>query len=260
MRKKILLMSTVVLVNAAPALASGGGSVMGNGGASEMTQLMNNTELVASVGQQADMVATQIQQYVLQQVQARIQQQNMTQLPFNQVVQNLGPYRGMVAPYLSALDVTTQLRDSSYRASSLMSGEISTMTRLGMNPQTYTSNMIQLSKEQGGYYKQSLDNTTNAMQDVQKRGEALAQMHDQIPGIDSNIKGMQTLATSNMQMTGEMQNMNATLLQMKAQSEMEAVKQKSTDEGAAKNRQDFEKKKAAMDAWEKSILQSGGKK
>lgn len=227
---KKLFLPLILSTLATSAIASGGGSVMGNGGALEITQLMNNTELVASVGHQADMVATQIQQYVLQQVQARIQQQNMTQLPFNQVVQNLGPYRGMVQPYLNALNVTTLLRDSAVRASSLMSGEISAMTRLGMNPQTYTSNMIQLSKEQGGALKQSLDNTTNAMQDVQKRGEALAQMHDQIPGIDSNIKGMQTLATSNMQMTGEMQNMNATLLQMKAQSEVKGVESEKEKE------------------------------
>jgi len=221
MRKKILLMSTVVLVNANPSVFAG--SVAGNGGATEITQVMNNAELVASVGHQADMVATQLQQYILQQVQTKISQQNLIQLPFNQIMQNLGPYRGMVEPYLNALGTTTQLRDSAMRASSLMSGEVSTMTRLGMDPKTYMQNMIQISKERGGTLKQSLDNTTSAMQDVQKRGEALDQMHDQIPGIDSNIKGMQTLATSNMQMTGEMQNMNATLLQMKAQQEARGI-------------------------------------
>lgn len=252
------LLLTVLFLATAPALAAGGGAA--GGGATELTQLMNNTELVASVGHQADMVSTQLQQFILQQAQARIQQQNMAQMPFDKIVSNLGPYRNMVQPYLNALTTTTALRDSSYRASSLMSGEISTMSRLNMTPQQYTQKMIQLSKEQGGYYKQSLNDTTNAMQDVQKRGEALALMHDQIPGIDSNIKGMQTLATSNMQMTGEMQNMNATLLQMKAQSEMEAVKQQAADEGSGKSRQDFENKKAAVDAWERSVMQKGGSK
>lgn len=255
---KNLLLTLLFLTTSA--LASGGGSVMGNGGASEMTQLMNNTELVASVGHQADMVATQIQQYVLQQVQARIQQQNMTQLPFNQITQNLGPYRGMVEPYLRTLDVTKQLRDSAIRASSLMSGEISTMTRLGMDPQQYTQKMIQLSKEQGGYYKQSLDDTTNAMQEVQKRGEALAQMHDQIPGIDSNIKGMQTLATSNMQMTGEMLNMNATLLQMKATQEargMETEQDKQlAQEALQKHQNDLKARREA----DKAFWTKGGTK
>ncbi|MCL4470135.1 MAG: hypothetical protein M1547_03135 [Gammaproteobacteria bacterium] len=220
--KKILIPALLILSTSA-AYASGGGSVMGNGGASEMTQLMNNTELVASVGHQSDMVANQIQQYILQQVQTKIAQQNMVGLPFDKIVANLGPYRNMVQPYLNALNVTTLLRDSAVRASSLMSGEVSAMTRLGMDPKTYMQNMIQISKERGGTLKQSLDNTTSAMQDVQKRGEALAQMHDQIPGIDSNIKGMQTLATSNMQMVGEMQNMNATLLQMKAQNEARGI-------------------------------------
>lgn len=240
--------------------AGGGGGGAATGGATEITQLMNNTELMASVGHQADMVATQLQQYILQQAQARIQQQNMNPLARGQISQNMNSYRGMDQSYSNALTTTTALRDSAYRAASLMSGEISTMTRMGMSPTAYTQNMIQLSKDQGGYYKQSLDNTSNAMQDVQRRGEDLERMHSQIPDIDSNIKGMQTLATSNMQMTGEMQNMNATLLQMKAQSEMEAVRKKGAEEGAGKSRQDFESKKAAMDAWEKSVLRNGSKK
>ncbi|HUX64324.1 hypothetical protein [Sulfuricella sp.] len=257
MRKKILLMSAVVLANANPSAFAG--SVAGNGGATEITQIMNNAELVTSVGQQADMVATQLQQYILQQVQTKISQQNLLQLPTNQILQNLGPFRGMVEPYLRTLDVTKQLRDSAMRASTLMSGEISAMARLGMDPSTYTEKMLQLAKEKGGYYKQSLDDTTNAMQDVQKRGEALAMMHDQIPGIDSNIKGMQTLATSNMQMTGEMQNMNATLLQMKAQNEskgMESEQEKQlAREAMAQHIQDV---KARYDAdqefWKKGAL------
>jgi len=259
MRKKILFMSTVVLVNIANPSAFAG-SVAGNGGATEITQLMNNAELVASVGHQSDMVANQIQQYILQQVQTKIAQQNMVGLPFDKIVANLGPYRNMVQPYLNALNVTTLLRDSAVRASSLMSGEISAMTRLGMDPKTYMQNMIQISKERGGTLKQSLDNTTSAMQDEQKRGEALDQMHDQIPGIDSNIKGMQTLAASNMQMTGEMLNMNATLLQMKAQNETEAMKRENDTqlalEALQKHQADL---KARRDA-DKAFWTKGGTK
>lgn len=217
--KKLFLHLTLSIL-ATSALAGGGGAT---GGATEITQLMNNAELMASVGHQADMVATQLQQYILQQAQAQMQQQNLNPLARGVISQNMNSYRGMDQSYATALTTTTALRDSSYRASSLMSGEISTMSRLGMDPKNYLQKMIQLAKEQGGSLKQSLDNTTAAMLDVQKRGEALAQMHDQIPDIDSNIKGMQTLATSNMQMTGEMQSMNATLLQMKAQSEVKGV-------------------------------------
>jgi hypothetical protein len=71
---------------------------------------------------------------------------------------------------------------------------------------------------------------------------------------------MQTLATTNMQMIGEMQNMNAAILQQKAASEVEGKLREDDKEAANFRRLEFEKKKEAMQAWERSVLQSGGKK
>lgn len=217
MRNQLILL-TILALPCATAHSGGGGAA--TGGASELTQLMNNAELVAGVGKMADQVAVQLEQLLVQQMQQELAKRNMDPMARGLISQNLGSYQNMNAGYTNMYTATTALRDSSYRASTLMNGEISAMSRLGMTPQQYTSNMVQLSKEQGGNYKQSLDNTTLAMQDVQRRGETLTQMHAQVPGIDTNIKGMQALATSNLQMTGEMQNLNMTLLQMQAQGEI----------------------------------------
>lgn len=198
--------------------AGGGGAAAG--GATEWTQLMNNAELVAGVSRMSEAVAVQLEQLLVQEMQQELAKRNMDPMAKGLISQNLGAYQGMNQGYTNMYMATTALRDSSYRASGMMNGEISTMSRLNMSPQEYTNKMILLSKEQGGNYKASLDNTVAAMQDVQRRGETLTKMHAQVPGINSNIKGMQALATSNLQMTGEMQNLNMTLLQMKANSEM----------------------------------------
>ncbi|MDO8263621.1 MAG: P-type conjugative transfer protein TrbJ [Gallionella sp.] len=58
---RILLLSTVVLSAAAPSALAG--SVAGNGGATEITQLMNNTQLMASFGEQAQQTIHQFNQY-----------------------------------------------------------------------------------------------------------------------------------------------------------------------------------------------------
>ena len=60
MRKKILILSTAVLTATAPAAFAG--SVAGNGGATEVTQLLNNAELVGQTAQQIQMVQNQLTQ------------------------------------------------------------------------------------------------------------------------------------------------------------------------------------------------------
>lgn len=60
MRKKLLVLSTVVLTATAPAAFAG--SVAGNGGATEVTQLLNNVELVGQTAQQIQMVQNQLTQ------------------------------------------------------------------------------------------------------------------------------------------------------------------------------------------------------
>lgn len=126
--KKLFLIPALLILITTPALASGGGSVMGTGGASEMTQLMNNAELVASVGQQANMVATQINQYVTLVAQLQSMKQNLMMLPLAVVGKALGPYKDQLMPYVQAYKAVSALQQSATNASSALSGEISAMS------------------------------------------------------------------------------------------------------------------------------------
>jgi P-type conjugative transfer protein TrbJ len=65
MRKKILVLGAVALVNSSPAPALAG-SVAGNGGATEVTQWLNNAQLVNAYMQQLTAYSTQLQQYQAQ--------------------------------------------------------------------------------------------------------------------------------------------------------------------------------------------------
>lgn len=257
--KTLIAVILTILSLSTPAHAGGGGP--GGGGATEMTQLMNNTELVTMVGHQADMAATQLQQYILQQVQTQIAQQHLIGLPFDKIRNALGPYGSrLVEPYLRQLDLTTQLRDAAKRASTVMSSEISAMTRLNMQPSQYIKTMVQYSKDQGGYYKQAVEQDMAALQDVQQRGQAWAEFQKNIPNINSEIGGMQTLATSNAHMVGEMQNMNATLIQMKAAQDVRgsdtAEEQQRAREALDQHMKDVKARyEADQEFWKK-----GGKK
>lgn len=61
MCKRILLLSAVVLSGASPTILAG--SVAGNGGSTEVTQLANNTQLALSYVEQASQTVTQMNQY-----------------------------------------------------------------------------------------------------------------------------------------------------------------------------------------------------
>ena len=83
--------AAVALVITPPAGA--GGSVLGTGGALEVTQLLNHAELVQQVAQQAQMISNQISQYATM-------IQNLRRLPDEWVGQVTLPYREVLSSLL----------------------------------------------------------------------------------------------------------------------------------------------------------------
>lgn len=245
MKKLFLPLFLTALFLATPAHAGGGAT----GGSTEITQLLNNVELIGHTGYLADQVATQIEQYVLQQFQAELQKFNLQPLA-GTILPNLSPWQQQgIQPYVKAYDVTTKLRDSANTASQMLSGEVAAMQKLQMDPQTYTQTMIQASKDQSGYYKKAVDDDIKALQDLQARGEALNKLRDEIPSIDTQIKGMQSLATTNTMMVGEVQNMNQNLLQMKQdmarREQLQAAADQRANQALSQHQADLQKRREA---------------
>lgn len=78
--------ATAALALAAVSPVAAGGSVLGTGGALEITQLLNHAELIKEVAQQAQMISNQIKQY-------STMIQNLKQLPESWVGEVTMPYR-----------------------------------------------------------------------------------------------------------------------------------------------------------------------
>lgn len=216
--KKAILSATLAVALTTTAQAGGGGGA--TGGATEMTQLMNNAELVESVAQQSSMVSNQIQQYLLQFQQYATQLQNLMRLDPRALASLVGPEAAArLAPYVQAYQTVSSLQTSATRAYNMLSGEISAMTRLSMTPGQYLEAMLKHSRDRSGYLKFQLDQTALALQDVQRRAEATNTLAKEIPGIAGNVQGFGVLAGMNTQLIGEMQNLNASILQARAREE-----------------------------------------
>lgn len=88
MRKKILLLSAVVLVNAHPSALAG--SVAGNGGSTEYTQILNNVQLLNQYTQMLTSYSTQLQQYQAQLRNLALNPTSMMGADVNRMITGVG--------------------------------------------------------------------------------------------------------------------------------------------------------------------------
>lgn len=88
MRKKILLLSAVVLVNANPSAFAG--SVAGNGGSTEYTQILNNVQLLNQYTQMLQQYSTQLQQYQAQLRNLALNPTSMMGADVNRLITGIG--------------------------------------------------------------------------------------------------------------------------------------------------------------------------
>ena len=244
MFKTLRIIAAVLVLTsaAAPATAGGGGGGGCGGCATEVTQLMNNAELVLSYGQQVQMVANQINAY-------RTMLQNLMTLPTDlvssvmgdnfpdinwQISQYTSLYQGAQRLYSSTMDVQRQFEFAANASS-----------RLNMDPQTYLKNITLLAHGNNVYYQQMRQNSIQSMQALENDGAAVQQLGNSISGINGNVKGFQTLAASNVQIASLLRDVKAEMIKQN-----DAIGQKGMIDGgvSAAEAAEMNRVKSAVDA------------
>ncbi len=238
------ILSLLLLVSA-PAFAGGGVT----GGATEITQLANNAELVASVAQQAGIQATQLQQYITQLQQYQAQVQNLQGAAAN--VQQFGAMAkagagmGGVQGYAAMAQDLLNLKAAANNVTQNISVDAATMTRLGMTPNQYYGYVAQQAAAGNKVYSDQLKTTQANLADLQNKSQAVTALAQQIPNISGNVQGFQTLASQNAQMSAMLIDENGALNQLVAQSKAQAQGQAQNTEDKAAAMQAYLKAKAA---------------
>lgn len=188
--------------------------------ATEWTQLMNNSELVAQVGQAVETTAN-----TLQTAQATMQQlqqlgpdtvRQMTGLPIDQVKKMADAYQVMSqasGAYKDAADVLNNVRIDSQR--------------LNVTPTQLFQMKADVSAAYGGVYKQQFDQEQAKLKRLADVSSDVQTQATQIQGINSSVGGIQVLANQNLKMQGMLTNLNesiATANSNSAQAAMDAQK------------------------------------
>ena len=197
-------------------LSACAGSVAGNGGATEITQIMNEFQLIVSVAKQAAQVEQQIQSNITQVQQLQSMAQNLKNVSPAMLAQTIANYSGQVQKLNQMYTATQGLQQASTNFSGILSGRMTQMNALGMTPKSYLAAETTLAQTRGGIYQQQMTADLAALNDVQQRAQQLRTLSDQNPQIDSNIKGLQVLIQQTNMMAGELMDMKAAILQQNA--------------------------------------------
>lgn len=199
------------LIGVIPARAGGGGSVGGTGGALEITQLLNHTELIKEVAQQAEQIGNQIRQYATM-------IQNLRQLPENWIGQVTMPYREAYASLMQIKASVDELRAVSESAGQIFSRRMNAMKLLDMTPEEYLKAELRLAQEWGGQYEKTLDADLRSLEKAADKAQALRRLSDSIPAISGNVEGLQNLASHATMMAGELIELRTTIQRQHALS------------------------------------------
>lgn len=226
---RLLILRFVLLTAVLIPIGATAGSIAGTGGSTEFTQLMNNGELLTLNGQQAAAVAEAIKQTMIEREQYSVMRQNTDQLDPGLATAGLVPYQGQTADLQKLLANVNAIAGLSKKLSGALKGNAQDMVAMGMTGAQYLNWMMAQSKSKQTTYANQLQDELDSMGAFQQRYETLQQLQQDIPGIDGQVKGLQTLTKTMGMATGEL--MDLRLLVQQQQTAM--TQQRMLDAGSA---------------------------
>lgn len=163
-------------------------------GATEFTQIMNNSELMASVATESGIYSTNLQQYITQISQLARMDQNLLQLPESVIRSRMGSEWSNVAPFIQAYQSSIRLQTSADQVSRDQAADIQAMRTGGMSPSQYYGHVKQRAAAGDAYWKDAESTELLHMQQLQERARAVEDLNAQVPEIDGTVKGFHHLA------------------------------------------------------------------
>lgn len=223
--KTLIAAVTLALATlASPAVHAGGMSGM----ATEVTQMMNNTELLFQSVQDAENLLVTINQYTTM-------LQNLQSLPQQMVQQVLGENFGEVgkkiAQFQKVATVVAQVKASSQNLGNVLKNAEGAAGRLNLTPSQFASMAIDQAKNRNAYFAEQISMASNAADSVQRDSKALQQVASEIgssgageAGIVRAVGNLTQSSIINAQIASEIKSGLAQLAQM------QAVKSQSEEE------------------------------
>lgn len=242
-------------LNAAVSLAGGAAT----GGASEVTQVMNNGELIAATSKQAQLVAGQIRDYTSQVNQYVTMVQNLKNLPVAAVAAALKPYKETLRDLGELYRATDDVYKAGTQAYATYERRKAEMANMNMSYDQYLNMETLLAASKGGQYKVQYEKDIAALKKLQDKATTLAAMESQINSVSGNVQGLQLLAQQNQIMAGELMELNSQLRQKSAQEAADKELEMKIRQKQIKEQTELNAMKAKSNAATMKSINNGGK-
>ncbi len=223
--KFFIMLCALGFVQVQPAFA---GTVMGNGGATEPTQLLNYGQLVYSAAQQAQMVANQITAQIDRAQELVNSYQNLKNAPAEIIAQTIAPYQNMIVRSQQLLNSVNGVYSSYNQAARMVQTRTAEAQALGTNTQQYLTLESQLATQKGGIYQAAYQRDTQTLQDVVSKSQALQNMTSNIPSAGT-VQGLDKLNALTAMVAGETMALNQQIAASSAQRDQEKLDQTNQD-------------------------------
>lgn len=217
--KKLVAATLVALLSPSPSFAGGGAMT---GGATEWTQMANNSLLAKSLSQQTLMVAQDIQiaTNTLNSYMAKLQ--DLMQLPEKVMQQMLEPFAGELKAFYKVGEAVSGLYTASNNAYSVFDKryqDMKTMSQNGFDPALYLSYEMELAARSDNA-KKAYQKDVAALEAYEEQMKHIAKVAQESKGIDSTVGGLQQVVATSALGAAQMNEVNKTLREAQAKQSM----------------------------------------
>lgn len=187
-----------------PITAHAGGG--GFGGATEVTQLLNHTELIASVAAEAQTVTNTLNQYATM-------IQNLKQIPSQLIGTITMPWQQLASSYTNLAGAASNVQSAFTSAYQMLQFRQGQMNALSLSPLKYLSAEFQLAQTKGGAYQDQIQRDLQTLKSASDQAQNLVSLANQVPAITGSVQGLQHLATASSMIGGVLMDMRSIALQ-----------------------------------------------
>jgi hypothetical protein len=206
----LTIAAAIAATLAAPSAQAGGGPM--TGGASELTQLMNNGELMSIVSQEAATYGVELEQYIVQYQQLMNAYQNVQGMANG--AQQMQAYSRQIDKLSAAKAVLAGLSQASGRHAELLRADIQTMQQWGLSPREYAARIAVGARQGHEASRQHFEEVAASHEDLQAKSQAVKELHLENLSCDGNVKCLQGIATQNAQLANVMIEMSGDIKQL----------------------------------------------
>ena len=215
----------------APLQSHAGGGM--TGGSTEITQLMNNIELVSQVGEAVQTTANtlmtaQSTMQMLRQLPASVIDEAMGGLPVEKV-------QAMADAYVVMSQATSVYKE----AEEVLRKAALDAEQLGITPSELLRHKANAAAQHGGVYRSAYEEEQRKLALLAKTSAEVQKQANTVKSIDSNVGGIQFLASQNVQVQASLGQINESIARANELAFIEAEKAKIKDERAANRESDM---------------------